>query len=151
MSLFGYYTWDVDFESDRPSPEGDFSISFQDRQLFMEDIKDGFMVPQFMNDVMNQVDTQEHYEVLGKIKKIIDPEDNDSTGKGQIVALLGTHQEVDKIGYLMGYNEADVWEILGVYPEQYARAIKDNKVLLHGYLESLAMKPNEWKQVLVVK
>ena len=143
-------TWDVDFESDRPSPEGDFSISFQDRYLFLEDIKTGFLSTQFMNDVMKQVDANENYDVLGKIKRIIDPKDNDITG-APLVAILGTHNEVDKIGYLFGYNEADAWEVLGVYPEQYAEAIKGNKVLLHGFLESLALKPEQWKQVLVVK
>ena len=32
MDLFGYYTWNVEFDGDKPGPEGDFNISFQGQE-----------------------------------------------------------------------------------------------------------------------
>jgi hypothetical protein len=151
VDLFGYFTWKVEFDGDKPGPEGDFNIHFQDRQLFLNDFKEGVLVAQFMDDVMKQVEAQEHYEIVGNIKKITDPEDRDITGVGEIVAILATHNEAGKICFLLGYNKADVWETLGLYPEQYARAVKGDKRVLDTYLEKLALKPDEWDNVFIVK
>ncbi len=152
MGLFGYFRWKLEFEGGRPGTEEDYTIYFEDRQLFLEDVTKGFYVAQFMKDIMKKVEEQDHYEILSKIKKITSADDKDMTGVGDILVLLGSHAEMGKIGFLLGYNDTgDVWEILGLYPEQYARAVKDNMGLLHNYLEMIVVKPDFWDNVYVLK
>jgi hypothetical protein len=38
MGLFGYFTWKVDFTGGKPGPDEDYTIMFEDRTLFLEDI-----------------------------------------------------------------------------------------------------------------
>ena len=152
MDLFGYFTWKVDCKGGRPGPDEDFTIMFEDRTLFLEDMNKGFLVSQFMNDVLKQVDEQEHYEISDIIKKITSADDKDMTKVGKIWVLLGTHAEMGKIGFLVGYNEtANIWEVLGLYPEQYARAVKDNGGLLHNFLEQIAINPDFWENIILMK
>lgn len=152
MDLFGYYTWKVEVEGGKPGPEEDYTLYFQDRQLFLDDISKGYYVAQFMKDVMNKVEEQDHYDNITKIKKITSADDKDMTKVGEILVLLGSHSEMGKMGFLFGYNETgDAWEILGVYPEQYARAVKDNKALLHTYLELIVLKPDFWDNFYILR
>ncbi|TFF84636.1 hypothetical protein EU524_00685 [Candidatus Thorarchaeota archaeon] len=147
MDLFGYSRWKVEFQGDVPGPDGEFTVYFQDRQVFFDEISDGFLMTKFVDDIMKQVDEQSHYDKIGTIQKITDPTSEDSTKAGRIIALLGTHKKVGKMGVLLGYNEADVWETLGLYPEQYARAVKSDKGYFDTYIAYFAMKPEEWEAV----
>ncbi|MGD9395165.1 MAG: hypothetical protein PVJ05_01925 [Candidatus Thorarchaeota archaeon] len=152
MGLFGYFTWKVDCKGGKPGPEEDFTIMFEDRTLFLEDISKGYLVAQFMNDVLKQFDSQDHYEIIDTIKKITSADDRDLTKVGKIWILLCTHPEMNRIGFLIGYNDTgDVWEVLGLYPEQYARAVKDDARLLHNYLEQIALNPDFWDNVYLIK
>jgi hypothetical protein len=101
---------------------------------------------------LQQFDSQDHYETVERIKKITSADDRDMTNVGKIWILLGIHPEMKRVGFLLGYNETgDAWEVLGLYPENYARAVKDNTRLLHNFLEQIALNPDFWENVYLMK
>lgn len=145
--------WEVKFDGADPGPSDDFVLKF----MRIEDVlneEDRFtLVDKYVADIVGLVKSNDHYNVIGNLKEIVSPTGEDLTRR-KIWAFMGVHTGTGnelKIGSLLAQYKDDSWGILGLWPDPFAAAVKEDITILKGLLMAFIEKPGDWERVDIVQ
>ncbi|MHA1998177.1 MAG: hypothetical protein ACTSU9_08670 [Promethearchaeota archaeon] len=138
--------WNVVFDGEDPGPSDDFSLKFIDCSTL---VGEPLLNNLFIDDLIMLIKKEDHYNVIGNIKMIIDDGGADQSDKN-IYALLGIMKNGLKLGFLLGNvieNESDLWHVAAIWPDEYAIQVLDDQNLFMKGLLLIIDKPEEWLRV----
>lgn len=144
--------WNVKFDGADPGPSDDFTLSFVNIDNIVKSEEQFVLVDKYVDDLLNLCRDNDNYSVIGNLKEITSPQGEDLSDK-RIYALMGVHTGTGQslqLGCLLAqYNEGN-WGILGLWPDPFAEAVKENNEILSGFLMAFIGSPNDWERVDVV-
>ena len=141
--------WDVTFEGEHPGAADDFVLSFIDSSFL---VGEPLLTNQFIEDLVLITKQNDHYNIIGNIKEIIDDEGIDQSDKN-IYAVLGILKNGLRIGFLIGNvveSSQDFWHIAAVWPEALAKKVLENPEVFKTALLLLVDQPEEWVRVDII-
>ena len=138
--------WKVTFEGEEPGTADDFILSFTD----MRDVVGNFwaLKEKVIELLAELVDRHENYHAIGNIKDVATPGEEE-VDVGAVWALLGIDKDDLRFGFLLvAIKEGTL--LVGLWPEPYAEAAKENSRLIGGVIAAMLERPDNWKRVDVV-
>lgn len=135
--------WNVVFEGPTKGVADDFALQFIDvKEIFGNYV--GFET-QVFRDIVANIQKFDHYFAVSNIKEVKSPEDEDLSDR-PVVALLGIDKNNLKFGMLLFVGENDTI-ILGLWPQPFFDAVKDDENVLAGTLVAFLKVPDNWQRV----
>lgn len=144
--------WNVKFDGADPGPSDDFTLSFVNIDNIVKPEEQFVLVDKYVDDILNLCRDNDRYSVIGNLKEIFSPQGEDLSDK-RIYALMGVHTGTGqslRLGCLLAQYQDGNWGILGLWPEPFAEAVKENNEILNGFLMAFVGAPNDWERVDVV-
>lgn len=131
--------WKVTFED----KHGEFTLEFVDLSTQGKVI---FLQRNFIDEFINKIKKLDHYQVAKAIKRVISY-DNTNLSPNRIYALLAVTKEEYRLGFLFFTAESGAIILVGAWPEEFAKKIKDNISVFEGALASIVEDPFNWVRV----
>ncbi len=144
--------WNVKFDGADPGPSDDFTLKFTNIDDVLASEDQFVLVKKYVDDVLTLCRDNEHYNVIGNLKEILSPDGKDFSDK-KIYALMGVHTGTGQslqLGCLLAQFKDDSWGLLGLWPDAFAEAIREDKEILNGFLMAFVASPSDWERVDVV-
>ncbi len=138
--------WVVLFEGKKPGPADDFTVEFVDIREILGGIPT--YKPLLFEKLTENIKEQENYYPWENIKNVIPPEEV-PFGLSSYFILLAIDKNNLKFGLFMILLEDQV-VLGGIWPQEFAEAIKEDNEILDGVLYALLEKPDNWKEVFLV-
>lgn len=145
--------WQVTFDGADPGPSDDFIINFVKIDDILPESERFTLVDKFVSDLVTHAESKSHYNVIGNLKDIKSPTGEDFS-KRKIWAFLGVHTGTGttlKVGCLLAQYQDDSWGILGLWPDPFSGAVKDDPNILKGFLMAFVESPDDWERVDIVQ
>jgi len=146
--------WKVTFEGSRKGVADDFTLKFND----IIDL-DLYFLRKTIRQLLDAVAENEHYSIIGNIKRVIGPDKDDYSDK-TIYAILGTNNQGIKYGLLLAVMKAPEEEeeeedeyrsyIIGVWPKHFYGAVSKDNDFLEDIVAALVDLPETWDDVNVI-
>ncbi len=136
--------WKVLFAGSSPEPESDFELAFTDVKSILGDylgIKE-----EVVDKLRELIDEKDNFHLIVNIKNVSPPEERKDLSNLEIAWIILCLDKKDlPFGFLfMG------GVLVGIWPTEYATAVKEDENLLNGVLGAILTRPEMWKRVDVV-
>ncbi len=145
----GFSYWDVTFDGEDAGLADDFVLNFVDCSFL---VGEPLLKNDFLDDMVMLVKKHDHYNIIGNIKEIIDDAGDIQTDKN-IYAMLGILKNGLRVGFLLGNlieNGKDFWHVGAIWPEEFARKVKNNQAVFQNALFLFIDDPNVWSRVDII-
>ncbi len=142
--------WEVRIDTTEPFPF-EHALRFVPIESILKDEDRFGLDDRFFLDVMTVSQSNYHYNVLRNMNEMLSPTGEDFSTR-KLYAFIGVHTGTGNnltLGYLFAQYPDNSWEILGLWPDTFAGAVKDDIGVLMVFLAAFKDKPEDWERVYV--
>ncbi|MHA1266350.1 MAG: hypothetical protein ACTSRS_14045 [Candidatus Helarchaeota archaeon] len=139
--------WTVRLEGVELGDEDDLIFNFQD----VKEITEPPNIERYiLEDLLNMVESEEHYYKLPNVKSVESEEKDRIPHKKAAVILMTLKDTQERIGILMVLKDEFHFQIHGLRPDEFAEQVRQNPRKLMELLESLTKAPHTFDDVNIV-
>ncbi len=146
--------WHVTFDGEYPGPSDDYTLEFKSMEAIGSKDKASVIVRKFVDQLIEMVKFHENYHIVGNIKSVISPSNEDHSDKAMF-AIVGFYQpgrdepEI-RIGLLIAELIGGNFQLLGIWPDEAADASQGNIESLSILLDKFLNLPDVWTNVFLI-
>ncbi|NVM54236.1 MAG: hypothetical protein HWN66_11090 [Candidatus Helarchaeota archaeon] len=140
-------TWNVTMEGEDLGSSDDINLTFIDSK---EIIGKAPLNKRFIDDLRWNIEKHPHYKAIRNIKSI-ESSTGDKPATNTVGVILASAASDDlQFGFLFTEIKKDSYEIIALWPDDFARVCKAKKELYKKFIVNLVQNPTTFAEVSVV-
>ena len=140
-------TWNVTMEGADLGPSDDFNVTFLDSK---DIIGKAPLNKRFVDDLKYNIKNHSHYKAIRNIKSIESSTgDKPATNTVGVIVAKAASDDL-QFGFLFTEIKKDSYEIIGLWPDDFARVCKAKRDMYRKFMVNLVQNPATFADVQVV-
>ena len=140
-------TWNVTMEGADLGPGDDIKVTFLDSK---DIIGKAPLNKRFVDDLKYNIKNHSHYQAIRNIKSIESSTgDKPATNTVGVIVAKAANDDL-QFGFLFTELKKDSYEVIGLWPDDFARACKAKKDIYKKFMVNLVQNPATFANVQVI-